>query len=54
MGAVDPTTLALAFLALVVAGWSYFQVRSLNERLSKLEKEYLALVEELETRLYSR
>lgn len=54
MGAIDPTTLAIAFLALVVAGWSYAQIRSLNERLTKLEKEYLALVEELETRMYTR
>jgi hypothetical protein len=54
MSGIDPTTLALAFLALIVAGWSYVQVRSLSERLTKLEKEYLALVEELETRMYTR
>lgn len=54
MSGIDPTTIALAFLALIVAGWSYVQVRSLSERLTKLEKEYLALVEELETRMYTR
>jgi hypothetical protein len=53
MNAVDPILLALLFFALAGAGWNYTQVRSLNERLTKLEKEYLALVQELEERLYS-
>lgn len=54
MDVVDPTTLTLVCLVLIVAGWNYVQQRTLNERLTKLEKEYLALVEELESRIYSR
>lgn len=54
MGVIEPTTLALVFVVFVFAVWIYFQVRAMEERLSKLEKEYLALVEELETRIFSR
>ena len=54
MGVIEPTTLALVLLVFVFAAWNFTQVRSLSERLAKLEKEYLALVEELEERMYSR
>ena len=54
MSAVDPITVALLFLVLACIAWNYFQIRSLQERMTKLEKEYLALIQELEERLYSR
>jgi hypothetical protein len=41
-------------LVLIVAGiaWCISQVRSINQRLTVLEKQHLALVAELEERIY--
>jgi len=50
---VDPVVMALVAGVLIIAGWNYIQLRALEDRLTKLEKEYLALIEELETRIYS-
>lgn len=54
MSAADPITLGLSILVLAFVAWNYLQIRSLGERMNKLEKEYLALVQELEERIYPR
>ena len=49
---VDPV-MALTLLVIVCAiAWVYFQVAALNRRVTALEKEHLALVAELEERLF--
>ena len=44
----------LVTLVLIVAvvAWCIFQVRSVDQRLAALEKQHLALVAELEERIY--
>jgi len=44
-----PFTLLLIVLAIV---WVFFQMRALNQRLAALEKQHLALVAELEDKIY--
>lgn len=41
-------------LVLVVAAiaWTFVQLRAINQRLASLEKQYLALVADLEAKLY--
>jgi hypothetical protein len=47
-------TLPLTLVLIVAAiAWSFVQVRSLNQRLTSLEKQHLALVAELEEKIYS-
>jgi hypothetical protein len=53
MSIVDPVLLSILILIVAIVAWHYIQIRSLNQRLTSLEKEYLALVEELEERLYT-
>lgn len=45
-----PSTLVLIVVAFA---WCLVQIRSLNQRLSSLEKQHLALLAELEERLFS-
>ena len=49
------TTLLLTLVLIVAAiGWSFVQIRTLNNRVTALEKQHLALVAELEDKLYQR
>ena len=52
MSAIDPVLLSILLLIALITAWNYTRVQSLNRRLTTLEKEYLALVQELEERLY--
>lgn len=45
--------LSILILVAALAGWNYLQVRALERRLAALEKEYLALVQDLENRFFS-
>jgi hypothetical protein len=49
---MDPMLLLILVLIVSAIAWTYWQVQALNRRLTSLEKEYLALVEDLEERLY--
>jgi Tfp pilus assembly protein PilV len=53
MGTMDPVLLSVLILIVAIMAWQYVQIRSLNERLRSLERQYLALVEDLEERLFS-
>lgn len=45
--------LLLTLVAIVAAlAWSFVQIRALNRRLTSLENQHLALVAELEGKLY--
>jgi hypothetical protein len=44
--------LSVLILVAALAAWNYIQVRTLNQRLSALEKEHLALVQDLENRMF--
>jgi hypothetical protein len=50
---MDPNVILVTVVFLVVIGWIYTVVRKLEQRLHTLEKQHLALVAELENRLYS-
>lgn len=53
MGNETHSVFILTMVLIVCAvAWIYFQVTLLNRRLTALEKEHLALVAELEDRLY--
>lgn len=52
MSAIDPVVLSILVLAFAMVGWLHLQVRALNQRLQSLEKQHLALVEQLEERLF--
>ena len=52
MSAMDPVLLAILVLIVAVTAWNFTQVQSLNRRLSTLEKQYLAVVKDLEERIY--
>jgi len=41
-------------LIVAVMAWQNVQIRSLSQRLESLEKQYLALLEDLEERLYDK
>lgn len=49
---IDPVLLSVLVLLVSAVMLIYAQLRALNRRLTSLEKEYLALVVELEERLY--
>lgn len=51
-GGVDPILLSLLIVALAAVAWLYLQVKALNQRVATLEREYLALVSELEDKMY--
>ena len=52
MGAMDPVLLSILILIVAILAWHYIQIRSLNRRLAILEKQHLALLEDLEERFY--
>lgn len=52
MDMMNPVLLSLLILIVAILAWHYVQIRSLNRRLESLEKQYLALVEDLEERLF--
>ena len=53
MTPMDPALLTTLILVVGALAWLFAQIRSLNQRLASLEKQHLALVEQLEERLYS-
>ncbi len=48
------TFLFTQILIVAAIAWSLFQIRSLSRRLESLEKQHLALVAELEDKLFPR
>jgi len=54
MSPMDPVLLSLLILIVAIVVWQHLQLRAMGQRLQSLEKQHLALVEELETRLYGR
>lgn len=52
MSAIDPVLLSILILLIAMVGWLHLQVRALGQRLQSLEKQHLAMVEQLEERLY--
>lgn len=50
--AADPLTLAVLVLLAAACGWSLLQIQALNRRLTALERQHLALVADLEERLF--
>ena len=46
-----PLTLLLIVMAIA---WAFFQMRGLNQRVTLLERQHLALVEELGKQIYSK
>ena len=51
-GGIDPILLSVLILIAAAVIWNSVQLKALNRRLTALEKEHLALVQELEERLY--
>ncbi len=51
---MDPNVILVMFVFLVVIVWIFNVIRKLDQRLQALEKQHLALVAELEDRLYPR
>ena len=46
-------SLAVTLVLIVAAiAWHFVQIRMLNQRLAALEKQYLALIADLEEKLY--
>ncbi len=54
MSMLDPVLLTMFVLIVAVIAWQNVQIRSLSQRLESLEKQYLALIEDLEERLYDK
>ncbi|MDJ0897100.1 MAG: hypothetical protein QNJ92_18285 [Alphaproteobacteria bacterium] len=48
------TFLLTQILIVAAIAWSLVQIRSLSQRLESLEKQHMALVAELEDKLYPR
>jgi hypothetical protein len=52
-GDVMDSELLLTLILIVAAiAWSFVQIRTLNRRLTSLEKQHLALVAEIEEKIY--
>ena len=52
-GDVMDSELLLTLILIVAAiAWSFVQIRTLNRRLASLEKQHLALVAEIEEKIY--
>jgi hypothetical protein len=49
---MDPVLLLTLILIVAAIAWSFVQIRTLNRRLISLEKQHLALVAEIEEKLY--
>jgi Tfp pilus assembly protein PilV len=54
MSPTDPVLLSILLVIVAILAWQYLQIRSLARRLQSLEKQHLALIEDLEERLYNR
>lgn len=52
MEAIDQIFLSTLIVFAAILAWNAAQIRSLNRRLTSLEKEHLALVQQLEERIY--
>jgi len=50
--AMDTALLLTLILIVAVIAWSFVQIRTLNRRLASLEKQHLALVAEIEEKIY--
>lgn len=48
---MDPVLLSVLILIVAAIVWNFALIRSLDRRLTTLEKQYLALVAELEERM---
>ena len=48
---MDPVLLSVLILIVAAIVWNYALIRSLNRRLTTLEKQHLALLADLEERL---
>ncbi len=49
---MDPNVILVMVVFLVLVGWIFNIIRKLDQRLQALEKQHLALVAELENRLF--
>jgi hypothetical protein len=49
---MDPVLLLTLILIVAAIAWSFVQIRTLNRRLTSLEKQYLALVAEIEEKIF--
>ncbi len=50
--AMDTALLLTLILIVAAIAWSFVQIRTLNRRLASLEKQHLALVAEIEEKIY--
>ena len=50
--AMDPALLLTLILIVAAIAWNFVQIRTLNRRLTSLEKQYLALVAEIEEKIF--
>jgi hypothetical protein len=50
---MEPALLLTLVLFVAALAWSFVQVRNRNRRLTSLEKQHLALLAEIEEKLYS-
>lgn len=48
----DLWIVAIPLISIVVVFWCLFQLQALNRRLTSLEKQHLALIADLEDRLF--
>ncbi len=51
---MEGTFLLTQILIIAAIAWVFFQLRALSQRIESLEKQHLALVAELEDKLYPR
>ena len=49
---MDPVLLLTLILIVAAITWSFLQIRTLNRRLTSLEKQHLALVAEIEDKIF--
>jgi hypothetical protein len=49
---MDSELLLTLILIVAAIAWSFVQIRTLNRRLTSLEKQHLALVAEIEEKIY--
>ncbi len=50
--AMDPALLLTLILIVAAIAWSFMQIRTLSRRLTSLEKQHLALVAEIEDKIF--
>jgi hypothetical protein len=49
---MDPALLLTLILIVAAIAWSFMQIRTLSRRLASLEKQHLALVAEIEDKIF--